>query len=45
MIILKVSLILKKDLIGLSGWLGMRVRDKLQRGRLKLGKNFPWIIA
>jgi hypothetical protein len=37
MIRLKASLILNKDLIGHSGWPGMRARDKLQRGRLKLG--------
>jgi hypothetical protein len=29
MIRLKASLILNKDLIGISGWLGMRARDKL----------------
>jgi hypothetical protein len=45
MIKLKASLISNKDLIGLSGWPGMRERDKLQRGRLRLGKNFPWTIA
>jgi hypothetical protein len=32
MIRLKASLILSKDLIGHSGWLGMRARDNLQRG-------------
>jgi hypothetical protein len=35
----RTSVILNKDLIGLSRWLGMRERDKLQRGRLKLGKT------
>jgi hypothetical protein len=42
MIRLKPSLISNKDLIGHLGWLGMRERDKLQRGRLGLGRNFPW---
>ena len=32
MIRLKASLISNKDLIGHSGWSGMRARDKLQRG-------------
>jgi hypothetical protein len=41
MIRLEVSLTLNKDLIGLSGWLGMRVRDKLQMGQLRFGKKFP----
>jgi hypothetical protein len=45
MIRLKASLISSKDLIRISGWPGMRERDKLQRGWLKLGKNFPWTIA
>jgi hypothetical protein len=45
MIRLKASLILNKDLIGRLGWSGMRVRDKIQRGRLRLGKKFPWTIA
>jgi hypothetical protein len=45
MIRLEASLISKKDLIGLLGWLGMKARDKLQRGQLRLGKNFPWKIA
>jgi hypothetical protein len=45
MIRLRASWISNKDLIGLLGWSGMRERDKLQRGRLKLGKNFPWTIA
>jgi hypothetical protein len=44
MIRLRASLILKKDLIGLTGWPGMGVRDKMQRFLLKLGKNFPWTI-
>jgi hypothetical protein len=35
----RTSWILRKDLMGISGWLGMRTRDKLQKGRLKLGKN------
>jgi hypothetical protein len=42
MIKLKVSLISNKELIGHSGWSSMRGRDKLQRGGLRLGKNFPW---
>jgi hypothetical protein len=33
------SLILSKELIGLSGWSGMRKRDKLQKGRLKFSKT------
>jgi hypothetical protein len=45
MIRMKASLISNKDLIGRSGSPGMRERDKLQRGRLRLGKNFPWTIA
>jgi hypothetical protein len=32
MIKLKASVILNKDLIGHSGWPGMRTRDILQRG-------------
>jgi hypothetical protein len=32
MIRLKASVISNKDLIGCSGWLGMRARDKLKRG-------------
>ena len=32
MIVLKASVILNKDLIGHSRWLGMRTRDILQRG-------------
>jgi hypothetical protein len=35
----RTSLISNKDLIGLLGWSGMRERDKLQKGRLRLGKN------
>jgi hypothetical protein len=45
MIRLKASWILNKDLIGHSRWPSMRERDKLQRGRIRLGKNLPWIIA
>jgi hypothetical protein len=45
MIRLEASLTSNKDLIRLSGWPGMKVRDKLQMGRLRLGKNFPWTIA
>jgi hypothetical protein len=41
MIRLKASLISNKDLIGHSGWPGMRERDKLQRGRLRLGDKLP----
>jgi hypothetical protein len=41
MIKLKASLISNKDLIGHSGWSGMRERDKMQRGRLRLGKKLP----
>jgi hypothetical protein len=35
----RTSLILRKDLIGLSGWSGMRTRDKLQKGQLKFSKT------
>jgi hypothetical protein len=35
----RTSLISNKDLIGLLGWSDMRSRDKLQKGRLRLGKN------
>jgi hypothetical protein len=45
MIKLKASLLLNKDLIGLSGWPGTRERDKLQRGQLRLCKKFPWKIS
>ena len=38
---LKASVISKKDLIGRSGWPGMRTRDILQRGRLRLIDELP----
>ena len=41
MIRLKSSVISNKDLIGCSGWLGMRTRDMLQRGQLRLGEKLP----
>jgi hypothetical protein len=41
MIGLKASVILNKDLIGCSGWSGMRTRDILQRGRLRLSDKLP----
>ena len=41
MIRLEASLISNKDLIGLLGWSDMRARDKLQRGRLRLGDKLP----
>jgi hypothetical protein len=41
MIGLKASLISNKDLIRRSGWLGMRTRDILQRGRLRLNEKLP----
>jgi hypothetical protein len=41
MIGLKASVISNKDLIGRSGWLGMRTRDILQRGRLRLSDKIP----
>jgi hypothetical protein len=41
MIRLKASVISNKDLIGCSGWPGMRTRDILQRGRLRLGDKLP----
>jgi hypothetical protein len=41
MIRLKASVISNKDLIGCSGWPGMRTRDILQRGRLKLSDKLP----
>jgi hypothetical protein len=42
MIRLRDLVISNKDLIGLLGCPGMRSREKLQKGQLKLGKNFPW---
>jgi hypothetical protein len=45
MIGLKASVISNKDLIGRSGWSGMRTRDILQRGHSGLVTNFPWMIA
>jgi hypothetical protein len=41
MIRLKASMISNKDLIGCSGWPGMRARDILQRGRLRLSDKLP----
>jgi hypothetical protein len=41
MIRLKASMISNKDLIGCSGWSGMRTRDILQRGQLRLGDKLP----
>jgi hypothetical protein len=41
MIGLKASVILNKNLIGCSGWSGMRTRDILQRGRLRLSDKLP----
>jgi hypothetical protein len=41
MIGLKASVISNKDLIGLSGWLGMQTKDTLQRGRLRLSDKLP----
>jgi hypothetical protein len=41
MIRLKASVISNKDLIGCSGWSGMRTRDILQRGQLRLGDKLP----
>jgi hypothetical protein len=41
MIGLKASVISNKDLIGSSGWSGMRIRDILQRGRLRLSDKLP----
>jgi hypothetical protein len=35
----RTSLISNKELIGLLGWSGMRSRDKMQKGQLRLGKN------
>jgi hypothetical protein len=41
MIGLKALVISNKDLIGRSGWPGMRTRDILQRGRLRLSEKLP----
>jgi hypothetical protein len=41
MIGLKALVIFNKDLIGCSGWPGMRTRDTLQRGRLRLSYKLP----
>jgi hypothetical protein len=41
MIGLKDSVISNKDVIGRLGWPGMRTRDILQRGRLKLSDKLP----
>jgi hypothetical protein len=41
MIGLKASVISNKDLIGRLGWSGMRTRDILQRGRLRLSDKLP----
>jgi hypothetical protein len=41
MIGLKASAISNKDLIGHSGWLGMRTRDILQRSQLRLSEKLP----
>jgi hypothetical protein len=41
MIGLKASVISNKDLIGRSGWPGMRTRDILQRGQLRLSDKLP----
>jgi hypothetical protein len=41
MIRLKASLISNKDLIGHSGWSGMKAREKLQRGQLRPGDELP----
>ena len=41
MIGLKASLISNKDLIGCLGWPGMRTRDILQSGRLRLSNKLP----
>jgi hypothetical protein len=38
---LKASVISNKDLIGRSGWPGMRTRDIVQRGRLRLSDTLP----
>jgi hypothetical protein len=41
MIGLKASVISNKDLIGRSRWPGMRTRDILQSGRLRLSNKIP----
>ena len=41
MIGLKASVISNKDLIVCLGWLGMRTKDILQRGRLSLSDKLP----
>jgi hypothetical protein len=41
MIGLKASVISNKDSIGRSEWSGMRKRDILQRGRLRLSDKLP----
>jgi hypothetical protein len=41
MIGLKASVISNKDLIGRSGWPGMRTRDILQSGRLRRSNKLP----
>jgi hypothetical protein len=41
MIGLKALVISNKDLIGRSGWSGMRTRDILQRGQLRLSDKLP----
>jgi hypothetical protein len=41
MIGLKASVISNKYLIGRSGWPGMRTRDILQSGRLRLSNKLP----
>jgi hypothetical protein len=41
MIGLKASVISNKDLIGRSRWSGMRIRDTLQRGQLRLSDKLP----
>jgi hypothetical protein len=39
MIGLKALVISNKDLVGRSGWLGMRTRDILQSGQLRLSNK------
>jgi hypothetical protein len=41
MIGLKASMISNKDMIGRSGWSGLRTRDILHRGRLRLSDKLP----